>query len=177
MDNFEFTNEEIIIIKTVISKRFRYMVGQWYDDIYSIGMFATWEARNTYDPNRGTKYSTFLYNCVFSRIYAFKRKMYDSVDGSANYLAFSTDFRYESEAEEVDYQMLHLDEEYDFDFNIDLERFYKLLTPRQCFILTEQFKGSNQREIAKTVGVSMEAIRQQRVKIKEKYDKYMEVAV
>ena len=71
-----FTEHERSNIGLVIKTRFGYVDKNYLDDLWDLGYYATWIARNTYDEERGRKYSTYQYQLVFNEIYKFVNSMY-----------------------------------------------------------------------------------------------------
>ena len=66
-----FTEHERSNIGLVIKTRFGYVDHSYLDDLWDLGYYATWIARNTYDEEKGRKYSTYQYQLVFNEIYKF----------------------------------------------------------------------------------------------------------
>ena len=71
-----FTEHERSNIGLVIKTRFGYVDHSYLDDLWDLGYYATWMARNTYDAEKGRKYSTYQYQLVFNEIYKFVNAMY-----------------------------------------------------------------------------------------------------
>lgn len=77
-EQFKLTDEEEAVIKAVMKRHFKLMLNDfWYDDLFSLGMYATWKARKTYDGSKGVKYTTYLWQLVFNSMYDFKKRHVD----------------------------------------------------------------------------------------------------
>lgn len=175
MDNFEFTNEEIKIIKAVIRDKFSFMITNYYDDLYSLGMYEVWMKRDEFDPSYGVKYSTFLYNKIYSRLLVYKRKQFDSKSGVGRRNTLSLNFEHDENLElEDSIPSTTLDFVYD---DLELNGFLEKLTDMEKSIVNGLLNGYSLREIGLDYNLTSQAIGLRKKKIKEKYNRYMEVAV
>lgn len=173
MKDFEPTKEEMKIIYDVIRKRFSYLnMSYYFDDLESLGLFATWKARNTYDETKGVKYTTYQWRTVFNELYIFKKSEMDRKKDIPKEKMLSKDYEGKHNIEEDKTSLLH-ELSYSFEENVDFEMdfklFHKTLKPVDQCILTELQNGSTLTEIANVVGVSFQRIGQRRKQIENDY--------
>lgn len=170
-EEFKLTDEETFIIKSVMKRHFKTMLNEfWYDDLFSLGMFATWKARNAYDDSKGVKYTTYLWQLIFNSMYDFKKR---HVDKYKDIEFLSIDYELSGEAMNDKFTWLKNFTDKEVDTMIKFYEWCKRLKPRQKFIVDEMLKGTQQKDIAKEIGVSAERIRQDRLAMKDSFKEYV----
>lgn len=163
-----FTTHERSNIALVIKTRFGYVDSSYIDDLWDLGYYATWMARNTYDEERGRKYSTYQYQLVFNEIYKFVNAMYAqkrNMKQSLHIEDMLTTLPQDSKLNKDDNQWVRHD--VDFDYNLWIEKMRNCLDSRNLYIFNQLMLGYNQKEIANALGCSYQAISQRVIKIKK----------
>ena len=170
-EEFKLTDEEEAVIKAVMKRHFKIMLNDfWYDDLFSLGMYATWKARKTYDGSKGVKYTTYLWQLAFNSMYDFKKR---HVDKYKDIELLSIDYELSGEAMNDKFTWLLEFTDKEVDTMIQFYEWCKELKPRQKFIVDEMVKGTPQKDIAKEIGVSAERIRQDRLAMKDSFNEYV----
>lgn len=172
MKEFEPTQEELKVINAVIKRHFRIMSTTFYhDDLKSLGLYATWMARKTFDDSKGVKYTTYQWKMVFNELYVFKRSQMCRKKDIPNDVKISKDYDLENDLEERMSELSFCFEN-DVDFQIDFDSFYNTLKPIEKCILFEFYKGATLKEVGETVGMTFQGVDQRRKKIKQNYQNF-----
>ena len=163
-----FTEHERSNIGLVIKTRFGYVDHSYLDDLWDLGYYATWVARNTYDEEKGRKYSTYQYQLVFNEIYKFVNAMYAqkrNMKQSIHIEDMLTALPDTSKLNKDDNQWVRHD--VDFDYNLWVDKMRHCLDSRNLYIFNQLMLGYDQREIGNALGCSHQAISQRVMKIKK----------
>lgn len=163
-----FTEHERSNIGLVIKTRFGYIDRSYLDDMWDLGYYATWMARQTYDPERGRKYSTYQYQLVFNEIYKFVNAMYAqkrSMNRSIHIEDMLTTLHQDSKLNKDDNKWVRQD--VNFDYNLWIDKMRSCLDSRNLYIFNQLMLGYDQREIGKDLGCSHQAVSQRVGKIKK----------
>ena len=163
-----FTEHERSNIGLIIKTRFGYVDRSYLDDMWDLGYYATWVARNTYDEERGRKYSTYQYQLVFNEIYKFVNAMYAqkrNMKQSIHIEDMLTALPDTTKLNKDDNQWVRQD--VDFDYNLWIDKMKHCLDSRNLYIFNQLMLGYDQKEIGKALGCSHQAISQRVMKIKK----------
>lgn len=163
-----FTEHERANIGLVIKSRFGYVDRSNLDDLWDLGYYATWIARNTYDEERGRKYSTYQYQLVFNEIYKYVNAMYAqkrNMNQQIHIEDMLTTLPQDSKLNKDDNMWVRTDVNFDGDLMLDHMR--HCLGQRDLYIFNQLVLGYTQKEIGKTLGCSHQAVSQRVEKIKK----------
>lgn len=163
-----FTEHERANIGLVIKSRFGYVDRSNLDDLWDLGYYATWIARNTYDEERGRKYSTYQYQLVFNEIYKYINAMYAqkrNMNQQIHIEDMLSTLPQDSKLNKDDNQWVRTD--VNFDEDLMLEHMRHCLGQRDLYIFNQLVLGYTQKEIGKTLGCSHQAVSQRVEKIKK----------
>lgn len=166
-----FTEHERSNIGLVIKTRFGYVDRNYLDDLWDLGYYATWVARNTFDEEKGRKYSTYQYQLVFNEIYKFVNAMYAqkrNMKQSIHIEDMLTSLPDTSKLNKDDNQWVRQD--IDFDYNLWIDKMRHCLDSRNLYIFNQLMLGYDQKEIGKALGCSHQAISQRVIKIKKQLE-------
>lgn len=121
------------------------------EDLFSIGLIGVVKAVNTFNPDKGVKFSTCATPIIRNEILmTFRKKQI--------ILAFSLDEPYDlGNGESVDFSEMVADNrrfEEEVIADMQLEKFFSILNEREKKIITLSMQDKTQREIAKICGIS-----------------------
>lgn len=162
----EMLEENLQLVPLVISRRFPTFICD--DDIFQIGYIGLWQACKNYDPERNTKFSTYAFWAIQGEIIKhfrslqMKKRCPPEPPLSLDYPVLDDD---KTVSDRISGEL--------FDW-IDFGGFYSSLSKRQKKIVEMRIKdNATYQEIGDCFGISRERIRQEMVKVKEKFDKYI----
>ena len=138
------------------------------DDIRQLGYIGLWKACEKYDASLNTKFSSYAVKAIKGEIIKYLRSLQMQMRcPPAPIVSLSNPMFDSDESLEERISAGALDW-------IDAEGFYNALTDRQKLIVQRRIidKASYQ-EIGDEIGVSRERIRQEVVRIKQKFDEYI----
>lgn len=162
----EMLEENLQLVPLVISRRFPTFICD--DDIFQIGYIGLWNACKNYDESKNAKFSSYAVQAIKNEIIKHFRSLQMKKRCPPMPLV-SLDCFVLDDDKSVGEWITGTDFEW-----LDFEGFYNSLTARQKLIVKMRIidKASCQ-EIGDCFGISRERIRQELVKIKEKFDKYI----
>lgn len=137
----------------------------WNDeDLIQCGMMGLCKAAQNWD-GVTSKFSTYACICITNEI------KYELVKRSKQVSQISLDHKISDESEDSIADLICYDE-VDFVFDIQFDAFFESLKPREKEIVKLLSTGLVQREVAKKLGISPQAVNQQVHKLKSKWRKY-----
>ena len=167
------TKDERAIASTVIRRYYKYLINSdTGDDVYSLAYFATWKARENYDDTKGKAYTSYQYQVVFNELYKYALSLYAKKRdrgkcSSIESLLPSFDDGRSTVTKDDNGYLAFTDDEYCFrTMMADIESAIK--DEKDLFIVKELLNGKQQKDIAKELGCTGEAVRQRKNKVYEK---------
>ena len=137
-------------------------------DLSSCKKYKEIDGRNTYDEEKGRKYSTYQYQLVFNEIYKFVNAMYAQIRNMKQSIHIEdmlTALPDTTKLNKDDNQWVRQD--VDFDYNLWIDKMRHCLDSRNLYIFNQLMLGYDQKEIGKSLGCSHQAISQRVMKIKK----------
>lgn len=162
MTRNELIEENMPLVYFMVNKYFPSYRGD--EDVIQVGMVGLCKAANSYDPNRGT-FSTYAGRFIVCEIRNYFR------DSNKSVKATSLD-KIVNENTENDFYDIVMAEDVDFDAELERDRFYESLSPKQRIVMDGLRCGLTQAEIATEQGVSHQAVGQVVRTIRRKWRRY-----
>lgn len=141
------------------------------DDLISEGMLGLCKAANSFDENKGTKFSTYAALCIKNAMLMYIRKLKKY---TPHEISLCMPMGRDEEGKTITVEDVIVDEKSSEEYIIEkimLDEFEKKQTPQDHLILCSLKKGLNQKEIGKLVGISQSYVSRRIKKMRKEFKK------